>query len=153
MTIYLPAQVQNWCQCMCLNQCRQQRRLRKGLEDWRNLLDHAYAADASQGFIDYIIKMNWKWSPQQTDGGVQLPQVTTMGILALFIIGSCHWSREKVGNKISLVSILNKSWSCVCQSPLMTWIELECCSSMILHLLLGCELDLYNNNQLLMVFW
>lgn len=39
------------------------------------------------------------------------------------------------------------------QGPLMSWIEQECCLSMIMHLLLGCELELYNENELLMVFW
>ncbi|GMH37644.1 hypothetical protein BSKO_05517 [Bryopsis sp. KO-2023] len=91
--------VQNWCQCMCLNRSRQRRRLKKGLEDWKNLLDHAYAADNSPRLVNHVKERGWRWPPL-----IQQGNVTHV------------------------------------QGPLMSWIELECCQSMILHLLMGyCE--------------
>ncbi|KAH7619000.1 putative N-alpha-acetyltransferase 35, NatC auxiliary subunit [Nannochloris sp. 'desiccata'] len=58
--------VQGWCHTMCLNRCRQRRRLRRLLEDWRNMTDHAFNAESSGGVQDYFTQHKWNW--QAVDG-------------------------------------------------------------------------------------
>ncbi|CAD7702869.1 unnamed protein product [Ostreobium quekettii] len=106
--------MQNWCQCMCLNRLRQRRRLRKGLEDWRNLADHAFHADNSPAFQRYMAETGWHWLP----GGLQ----------------------QNGPNSFQ-------------SGPLMAWVEQGCCECMVLHLLLGCELELYQPMEYTMIFW
>eukprot|EP00210_Caulerpa_lentillifera_P007357 g7032.t1 len=53
--------IQNWICCLCLNQYRQRRRLKRGLEDWRRLYDHAQAADTSSEFLDFMSSHHWNW--------------------------------------------------------------------------------------------
>ena len=47
----LPAllQVQGQAYALCLNRCRQRRRLRRQLEDWRNIFDHGFNAGGGWG--------------------------------------------------------------------------------------------------------
>jgi len=58
--------VQGWCHTMCLNRSRQRRRLRRLLEDWRNMTDHAFNAESSHGAQDYFTQHKWNW--QAVDG-------------------------------------------------------------------------------------
>lgn len=41
---YLQPQVQGQVYALCLNRCRQRRRLRRQLEDWKNIFDHGFNA-------------------------------------------------------------------------------------------------------------
>ena len=101
--------VGNWCQAMLMNPSRMRRRLRRGLEDWGHLYQHALAADHSPGLLDFMQKRGWKWPPQ---GGQD-----------------------------------------VSPRPLSSWVEKETCSCMLQHLLMGFELDLYQNSELVMIYW
>jgi len=55
--------VQGWCHTMCLNRCRQRRRLRRLSEDWRNMTDHAFNAEASKNVQAWFIENCWSWKP------------------------------------------------------------------------------------------
>lgn len=48
-------------QAMLLNPCRQRRRLRRGLDDWSNLYQHAVNADYDPAFIKKLQSMGWNW--------------------------------------------------------------------------------------------
>ena len=48
---------------MCLNRCRQRRRQRRLLEDWRNMLDHAFNADLTPELQDFLDARGWRWLP------------------------------------------------------------------------------------------
>ena len=60
--------VQGWCHTMCLNRCRQRRRLRRLLEDWHNMTDHAFNAEASEDLQVWFTKQGWKWQASDKDG-------------------------------------------------------------------------------------
>lgn len=60
-------QVGNWCQSMLLNRARQRRRLRRGLEDWGNLYQHALNADLCPEFQKSLSEAGWHWEPQMPD--------------------------------------------------------------------------------------
>lgn len=60
--------VQGWCHTMCLNRCRQRRRLRRLLEDWRNMTDHAFNAEASEEVQQWFNKHGWTWRPNDDEG-------------------------------------------------------------------------------------
>ena len=47
---------QGWAHACCSNRCRQQRRHRKLLEDWRNMVDHAWNADFSVSFRTWALE-------------------------------------------------------------------------------------------------
>jgi hypothetical protein len=47
---------QGWVHACCSNRCRQQRRHRKLLEDWRNMVDHAWNADFSVPFRTWALE-------------------------------------------------------------------------------------------------
>lgn len=53
---------QGWVYAMCTNRCRQRRRQRRLIEDWRNMVDHAWNADACPVF------RAWCCSPKNDAG-------------------------------------------------------------------------------------
>jgi hypothetical protein len=58
-----PPQTGNLVQALLMNPSRCRRRLRRGLEDWSNLYQHALNADVSPGFQAYMTVHGWKWTP------------------------------------------------------------------------------------------
>jgi hypothetical protein len=61
-------QAQNWCQMMCLNRARLRRRLKRGLDDWRGLYEHAINADMSEGYREHLRASGWKWKALDDEG-------------------------------------------------------------------------------------
>lgn len=57
-----------WCHAMCVNRCRQRRRLRRLLEDWRNMSDHACNAEATPELQAALMQQGWKWTPTDEHG-------------------------------------------------------------------------------------
>ena len=57
----LGAQLQGWCQAMCLNRARQRRRHRRAIEDWAYLQEHARNADISPDFAAWLPRSGWAW--------------------------------------------------------------------------------------------
>lgn len=51
----------NMIQALLMNRSRCRRRLRRGLEDWGNLYQHALNADTSPRFQAYMIVHGWRW--------------------------------------------------------------------------------------------
>lgn len=100
--------VTNWVQAKLLNSCRHRRRLRRGLEDWANLYQHALNADTSEVVQKYMRERGWKWNTLDPEDP---------------------------------------------QGPLATWIERETSESMVHHLLMGFELNLYQPCEYAMIFW
>ena len=60
--------VLGWCHTMCLNRCRQRRRLRRLLEDWRNMMDHAFTAETTEEVRSWFVEKGWAWTPSTPDG-------------------------------------------------------------------------------------
>lgn len=60
--------VGNWVQAALLNPARHRRRLRRGLEDWCHLYQHAVNADCSEAFAGVARSAGWAWR-----GGVDYP--------------------------------------------------------------------------------
>ena len=103
--------VGNWCQAMLMNPCRTRRRLRRGLEDWGHLYQHALGADHSPRLIEHVTKRGWKWQARAPQGQDPISR------------------------------------------PLSSWVERETCSCMLQHLLNGFDLDLYQTQELVMIYW
>jgi len=57
----------NWAQSMLLNSCRQRRRLRRGLDDWANIYQHALNADMSEEFVAFAKRAQWAWTPPKDE--------------------------------------------------------------------------------------
>jgi len=53
--------VGNWVQAALLNPARHRRRLRRGLEDWCHLYQHAINADCSETFGGAAVAAGWVW--------------------------------------------------------------------------------------------
>jgi hypothetical protein len=53
---------------MCLNRCRRRRRLRRLLEDWRNMLDHAFNVEAAPEARTHFAARGWRWAPVNAAG-------------------------------------------------------------------------------------
>jgi hypothetical protein len=53
--------VGNWVQALLLNPARHRRRLRRGLEDWCHLYQHAVNADCSEAFGGAAAAAGWVW--------------------------------------------------------------------------------------------
>jgi hypothetical protein len=53
--------VGNWVQAVLLNPARHRRRLRRGLEDWCHLYQHAVNADCSEAFGSAATAAGWGW--------------------------------------------------------------------------------------------
>jgi N-alpha-acetyltransferase 35, NatC auxiliary subunit len=60
--------VQGWCHTLCLNRCRQRRRLRRLVEDWRNMTDHAFSAESSAEVQQWFLEHGWRWAPFSPEG-------------------------------------------------------------------------------------
>ena len=60
--------VLGWCHTMCLNRSRQRRRLRRLLEDWKNIMDHSYNAEMTEEVKVWFQENNWQWTPETPDG-------------------------------------------------------------------------------------
>ncbi len=69
--------VQGWCHTMCLNQCRQRRRLRRLLEDWRNMTDHAFNAESSEGVQNWFTQNKWRFQATDNEGNPLAGPVTS----------------------------------------------------------------------------
>lgn len=60
--------IQAWCHTMCLNRCRQRRRLRRLVEDWQNMIDHGYNAESSKELQKWCIEVcGWDWHEMEAD--------------------------------------------------------------------------------------
>ncbi|GAB4823291.1 hypothetical protein N2152v2_010337 [Parachlorella kessleri] len=69
--------LQSWCHTMCLNRARQRRRLRRLLEDWRNMFDHGFNADVAPELAAWAAQQGWRWAPLDENGDeVQGPVAT-----------------------------------------------------------------------------
>jgi hypothetical protein len=68
--------VQGWCHTMCLNRPRQRRRLRRLLEDWRNMTDHAFNAESSDGAQRYFTQHKWNWKAVDSENNPLAGPVT-----------------------------------------------------------------------------
>lgn len=78
-------QVQGWCHAMCLNRSRQRRRHRRGMEDWANLLEHAFNADASPAFQHWLRHCSgWQWRPP--DNPAVRPEDALVGFTCRFLL-------------------------------------------------------------------
>ncbi|GBF89805.1 hypothetical protein Rsub_02975, partial [Raphidocelis subcapitata] len=53
--------VGNWAQAALLNPARHRRRLRRGLDDWAHLYQHAVNADCSDAFGSAALAAGWAW--------------------------------------------------------------------------------------------
>ncbi|KAL6751497.1 Mak10 subunit, NatC N-terminal acetyltransferase-domain-containing protein [Haematococcus lacustris] len=99
----------NWVQAMLLNPCRQRRRLRRGLEDWAHLYQHALNADLSPEFQAWMSAAGWRWVPGQagppdTVSGAPDPQ----GVLATWVESETalsQYSHLLLGFKLDLYSV------------------------------------------------
>lgn len=60
--------VQGLVNTLCLNRCRQRRRLRRLLEDWRNMTDHAFNAEATSELQAWFASQGWTWKPTDEAG-------------------------------------------------------------------------------------
>jgi hypothetical protein len=61
----------NWVQAALLNPARHRRRLRRGLEDWAHLYQHAVNADSSEPFALAATSAGWGWKgPAEYPGPV-----------------------------------------------------------------------------------
>ncbi len=58
--------VGNWAHAMLLNPGKQRRRLRRTLDDWANLYQHALNADLAPEFGTWMQRTGWKWKAGQT---------------------------------------------------------------------------------------
>ena len=58
----------NWVQAVLLNPPRHRRRLRRGLEDWCHLYQHAVNADCSETLSSALASAGWNWK-----GGTEYP--------------------------------------------------------------------------------
>eukprot|EP00798_Chlamydomonas_sp_ICE-L_P013810 gene13810-19726_t len=126
----------NWCQAMMMNSSRQRRRLRRGLEDWGNLYQHALNADTSPEYSELASKIGWTWEPAQDD-----PQ---------------QHKADTSPEYSELASKIGWTWEPAQddpQGPLGTWVELETASNMLSHLLVGAELEMYQPKEYSMVYW
>ena len=56
--------VRGWCYLKCLNKCRQRRRLRHLISDWKNMCDHAYNAEMNPDVRAWFESLGWKWNPE-----------------------------------------------------------------------------------------
>jgi hypothetical protein len=56
-------QAGNVLQAMLMNPSRTRRRLRRGLDDWANLFQHALNADNDPRFGAYMLAHGWTWEP------------------------------------------------------------------------------------------
>lgn len=79
--------VQGWCHAMCLNRSRQRRRHRRGMEDWANLLEHAFNADASPAFQHWLRHCSgWQWRPPDNPA---VPREEALGPCASWVEKGC----------------------------------------------------------------
>ena len=101
---------QGWCHTMCLNRCRQRRRLRVLLADWRNMTDHGFNSELSEGVQAWFKQHGWTWSPTDEGGA-------------------------PVGG------------------PVTAWVEQEAAKTMVAHLMLGLQLDVYAPHEFCGVYW
>lgn len=51
-----------WCHTKCLNRCRQRRRLKHNIKDWKNMIDHAYTAENSPDGARWIKDQGFQWN-------------------------------------------------------------------------------------------
>ncbi|KAJ9534528.1 hypothetical protein QJQ45_022115 [Haematococcus lacustris] len=128
----------NWVQAMLLNPCRQRRRLRRGLEDWAHLYQHALNADLSPEFQAWMSAAGWRWVPGQagppdTVSGAPDPQPCST--LPPHLHPSL-FAYPHLFAYLRLSAIHD-------QGVLATWVESETALSQYSHLLLGFKLDLY----------
>ncbi|KAL4459016.1 hypothetical protein ABPG75_013881 [Micractinium tetrahymenae] len=56
--------IQGMVYALCLNRCRQRRRLRRQLEDWRNIFDHGFNADVTEPWQRWLASVGWRWTYQ-----------------------------------------------------------------------------------------
>eukprot|EP00889_Picochlorum_renovo_P000561 jgi/Picre1/27591/NNA_000556.t1 len=56
--------VRGWCHTKCLNKCRQHRRLKHNIQDWKNMIDHAYTAENSTDGAQWIKDQGFRWDTQ-----------------------------------------------------------------------------------------
>jgi hypothetical protein len=54
--------VQGWCHTKCLNLCRQRRRLRHNVIDWKNMIDHAYIAETTTDVGAWLSDQGFTWN-------------------------------------------------------------------------------------------
>ena len=54
--------VQGWCHTKCLNLCRQRRRLRHNVMDWKNMIDHAYIAETTTDVGAWLSDQGFAWN-------------------------------------------------------------------------------------------
>ncbi len=76
---------------MLMNSSRQRRRLRRGLEDWGNLYQHAINADTSEEFQALMASSGWAWTPLPDDPqgplGTWVEHETSANMLAHLLLG------------------------------------------------------------------
>lgn len=92
-------QVQGQAYALCLNRCRQRRRLRRQLEDWRNIFDHGFNAGAGcVGFWVAGVSLNSSWEKRR-DGmtGATCQTTASVQVRRVLYKASCLpavWGRE-----------------------------------------------------------
>lgn len=60
--------IEGWCHTMSLNRSRQRSALTRLLEDWRNMMEHAYNAESDAAVQKWFIKRQWKWKVKDEAG-------------------------------------------------------------------------------------
>lgn len=77
-------------QALLLNHSRQRRRLRRGLEDWANLYQHAANADSNRDFMRQLKALSWTWRYKDASGEeMQVTEVDRQPTAKSFRIATC----------------------------------------------------------------
>lgn len=60
--------IEGWCHTMSLNRSRQRSALARLLEDWRNMMEHAYNAESDVAVQNWFTQRQWKWKIKDEAG-------------------------------------------------------------------------------------
>jgi hypothetical protein len=155
----------NWAQAMLQSPGRRRRRLRRILDDWGNLFQHALNADMAEPVRAWMRQAGWAaWSPAQ---GMLEEQVRPCWQSL-----ARTWHGHRGGRRSKLCVLLDprQSWCShllasnlqpltayaappSSQGPLSTWVEAELAALQATHLLLGWELELYAPQEYATLYW
>jgi hypothetical protein len=89
-------QTGNLIQALLMNPSRCRRRLRRGLEDWANLYQHALNADTSPTFEAYMVTHGWKWTPPHPEE-IAVSVCVCGGGGGLLALQGLHWEKGGEG--------------------------------------------------------
>ena len=157
----LRLQVQGQAYALCLNRCRQQRRLRRQLEDWRNIFDHGFNADVASATRRWYSQAGWRWTVPES--GLQ----GQVGVRCLCVLCwlCCRCGRVTCYCYCVLAPLRTypsdypfthppaRPPARPPQGPAASWAQREAASCALLHFQLGFSLDLYAAHEFSQLYW